>query len=105
MNYKELTLEDFKVGDIWLKKDGHKMEVYAVKDTPSSEDVISFSGSVQMKLFVHKSSPNFTGKGEVDENGDLVGGTFSNKFYFLQYFNFEDKIASKWSILEGYKKQ
>ena len=94
MNFKELKLEDFTVGDIWLKKDGHKMQVHDVT-----------SGSIAMKLFVHKSSINYLGRGEKDKDGNLIGGSFSTKFYFIQYFNFEDKITSKWSILEGFKKQ
>ena len=71
------------------------MQVHDIRET-----------SIAMKLFVHKSSPNFLGKGEVDGKGDLIGGTFSTKFYFIQYFNFDDRIATKkWSILEGFKKQ
>ena len=93
MNFKELKIEDFEIGDIWIKKDGHKMEVY---DTRPS--------AIAMKLFVHKSSVNHLGDGKLDEHGVLIGGTFSTKFYFIQWFNFDDKISSKYSILEGYKK-
>jgi len=82
MDFKNSTISDYNIGDVWLKKDGHKMEVFNKTDT-----------SIEMKLFVHKSSDNFK------------SGNFTNKKYFLQYFNFEDKVASKWSIFEGYKKQ
>lgn len=80
MNYKELNIEDFNNGDIWMKKDGHKM---IVTDKTSN--------SVEFKLFVHKSSDN------------VKNGIIGVKHWFKHWFRMDD-IANKRSVLEGYKK-
>jgi hypothetical protein len=94
MDIKNSVITDYNVGDIFLKKDGHKMVVSKINNKPFSENTISFSGSIEFKVFVHKSSENFK------------QGNFAVTKYFLQTYNFDDQIATKkFSVLEGYKKQ
>ena len=80
MNYQELTIEDFEIGDIWRKKDGHKMEV-------SNKT----SSSVEFRRFVHKSSENY-------KSG------MSTKMSFKQWWGI-DVLAGKRTELQGFNKE
>jgi hypothetical protein len=74
----DITIDIFAVGQVWMTKKGHKMEIMEVHH--------DYDGRVLVRLYVHRDSQNITPK-----DGTKGYGWKHNTKYFMEWIRIEGK--------------